>query len=302
MHGKYFLAAAAMALAGCAVQQPVDPAYRQARDDGAFRVVSDTTLKGFAFPESVGCDAREGVLYVSNFGGTELKTADKDGKGYMMKVGLDGHVIEERAFDVRMNKPKGIWMRDTRLWVTDIDGVWIFDTASKKSRKLEIPGITFANDPAVFAGVLYVSDNRADALYRIEPADFLEANVQPRITQVWSKKEINPNGLWPARDGSLLMVGFEGDKPRGIYSMERDGSLHTIVQPFGRLDGLYQLPDGSILFTDWATGSLNHWSLAGGLVQLASDFQGPADFCVLRDTVYVPDLAKNEIRALKLAR
>jgi sugar lactone lactonase YvrE len=304
MHRNLFLAGlAAIVLAGCAYPRPSEPLYREARQGGPLRLVSETTLTGFAFPESVGCDDREGVLYVSNFGGTQPKSAEKDGQGYMMKITPDGRVLEQRAFDVTMNKPKGIWMMGTRLWVTDIDSVWIFDTASKKSRKLAIPGITFANDPAILGDALYVSDNRADALFRIEPADFLDAGVQPQITQVWSKKDINPNGLWPMRDGSLLMVGLQGaERQRGIYAMAPDGSIRTIVQPFGRLDGLYQLPDGSILFTDWATGSLNHWSLGGGLVQLAKDFKGPADFCVLRDTVYVPDLQKNEIRVVKLTR
>ena len=294
---------AALALAGCAMHQHDDPVpHALHHGPGPLRPVSETTLTGFAFPESVGCDAREGVLYVSNFGGTEPRGADKDGKGYIMKLALDGRVLEQRAFDVTMNKPKGIWMAHTRLWVTDIDGVWIFDTVSKKSRKLAIPGITFANDPAVMGGALYVSDNRADALWRVEPADFLDAGVQPKITQVWSKKEINPNGLWPSRDGSLLIVGLMADKQRGIYAMDRDGNVKTVVQPFGRLDGLYQLHDGTILFTDWATGSLNHWSLAGGVVQLAKDFKGPADFCMMRDTIYVPDLQKSEIRVVKVAR
>jgi hypothetical protein len=302
MHGKYFLAIAALALGGCAYPRHDDPVYHEVHHGGPLRVVSETTLKGFAFPESVGCDAREGVLYVSNFGGTEPKPGEKDANGYMMKVGLDGTVLEQRAFDVTMNKPKGIWMRATRLWVTDIDSVWIFDTVTKQSRKVGIPGAVFANDPAVLGNALYVSDNRGDALFRIEPADFLDASVQPKVTQVWSKKNINPNGIWPTRDGSLLLVGFQGNEKRGIYSMDRDGNIRTDVQPFGRLDGLYQLHDGTILFTDWVTGSLEHWSLAGGVVQLAKDFKGPADFCVMRDTVYVPDLVKSEIRAVKLGR
>ena len=51
-----------------------------------------------------------------------------------------------------MNKPKGITIVGDRLWVTDIDGVWLFNTATKRSRKLVIPGIVFANDPAVMDG------------------------------------------------------------------------------------------------------------------------------------------------------
>jgi hypothetical protein len=295
MPKKLLASVIAILLAACAHMsgEPVDTS--------GLRVVSDTTVGGFTFPESVGCDAAEKVLYVSNFGGTELKPGEKDGKGFIMKVGLDGKVIEQRAFNETMNKPKGIWLQDSRLWVTDIDSVWIFDTKTKKGRRLPIPGATFANDPAVAGGVLYVSDNRSDQLFAIEPADFLAPGVQPKITSVWKGREINPNGVWPARDGSLLMVGFMGpDKPRGIYSMAKNGETKALSQPIGRLDGLYELRDGAILATDWGTGSLFRWSAKDGQKILARDFKGPADFCVMGESVYAPDLVKSEIRIIKL--
>ena len=297
MNVKILLSGAALVLAGCVVY-PQPGTYAPV---GPLRNVGEQTWTGYNFPESVGCDAREGVLYVSNFGGTELKPAEKDGKGFIMKVGLDGRVLEQRAFNETLNKPKGITVVGERLWVTDIDGVWVFDTRSKKGRKLAIPGIVFANDPAVAGNTLYVSDNRGDALFRIEPADFLDAGVQPTIATVFSKQNVNPNGLWATPGGHLLMVGF-GDQPRGIQIVGPDGAIKTVVQPFGKLDGLYQLPDGSMLFTDWATGHLAHWSERGGLLPLAKDFKGPADFCVLNDVVYVPDLVKSEIRAVRLTR
>jgi hypothetical protein len=217
MPNRILASAMAILLAACAHMSGDEPAT----DTSGLRVVSDTTVGGFTFPESVGCDAAQKVLYVSNFGGTELKSGEKDGKGFIMKVALDGKVIEQRAFDVTMNKPKGIWVQGARLWVTDIDSVWIFDTKTKQGRRLPIPGAVFANDPAVAGGVLYVSDNRSDQLFAIEPADFLDAGVRPKVTALWKGKEINPNGLWPARDGSLLMVGLGGGKPRGIYSMAK---------------------------------------------------------------------------------
>lgn len=301
MDRKFLLAAVVLAAAGCA-DYPQDRPSRAARPAGPPHVVNENTLTGFQFPESVGCDHRQNVLYVSNFGGTEPKPAEKDGQGYIMKLAPNGSVLEKRAFDVTLNKPKGIQVRGDRLWVTDIDSVWIFDTKSRQGRKLNIPGAAYANDEAIMGGALYVSDNRTDALFRIEPADFLDPSVEPRITMVWSKKGVFPNGLWPSRDGSLLMVGWTApENPKGIYAMDRDGNVRTIVQPFGRLDGLYQVRDGSLLLTDWMTGSLDHWSLAGGLVQLAKDFKGPADFCVMRDTVYVPDLVKSEIRVVQLS-
>jgi len=271
-----------------------------AQDAKRLRVLQDRSVTGFAFPESVGCDPAEKVLYVSQFGGTELKPGEKDGLGFVSKVSLGGKVIEKKAFDVTMNKPKGIWMDGARLWVTDIDSVWIFDTRTKKSRRLPIPGAVFANDPAVSGGVLYVSDNRADQLFSIEPADFLDSGVQPRVTALWKGKEINPNGLWPARDGSLLMVGLGGGKPRAIYSQAKGADPKALSQPIGNLDGLYELADGAILATDWVTGSLFRWSAKDGMKTLAKDFKGPADFCVMGESVYVPDLVKSEIRIIKL--
>src|SRR5690349_6473868 len=85
----------------------------------AMKVESDRTVTGFKFPESVGYDATAKVLYVGSFGGTELKPGEKDGKGYVSKVSLDGKMLEERwvpAFGEVMNKPKGIWVVGNRMW------------------------------------------------------------------------------------------------------------------------------------------------------------------------------------------
>ena len=57
-------------------------------------------------------------------------------------------------------------------------------------------------------GALYVSDNRNDKLAKVEPADFLNAKKEPKVTTVFSGSGVNPNGLYPTRDGMLLMVGF----------------------------------------------------------------------------------------------
>lgn len=285
---------ASILLAGCATMGGQDAARE-------LKVVSETSLKGFVFPESVGCDATQGVLYVSNFGGSKLAPAEKDGLGYVSKVAPDGRVIEQRAFGATMNKPKGIWIERGRLWVTDIDGVWIFDTRSRKGRKLAIPGIQFANDPAVVDNVLFVSDNRGDQVFRVDPADFLDAATQPRLSIALPKRDINPNGIWPSRQGSLLVAGFLApDKPRGIHAIDKFGRIRSLGGPTGRLDGLHEMGDGSLLVTDWNTGSLLRWSEKGGTQTLAKGFKGPADFCVLGDTVYVPDLVTSEIRAIRL--
>jgi len=303
MHAIWIAVALAVSLAGCA-----QTSSSGMQDAKPLRVVSEQTVKGFAFPESVAYDPQARVLYVSEFG-SELKPAEKDGKGRISRVSLTGEVLDKQflpaAGDV-LNKPKGSWVVGNRLWVTDIDVVWVFDLKTRRGKKLALPGIQFANDLAVMGNALYVSDNRVDQLYRVEPADFLEMSGEPKVTRVFQGKSINPNGVYPAKDGSLLMVGFmSAEQQRGIYSMRTGGEIKTLAAAVGRLDGLYEMDDGTLLITEWNSGALLRWSVKG-TETLAKGFKGPADFCVVPEAngflVVVPDLVQGELRLVRLAR
>ena len=82
----------AVLISGCAGTAS-DPAA-QAKP---LQVLSEKTVKGFAFPESVGYDAKARVLYVSEFG-SELKPLQKDGKGRISRVSLTGEVLDRQVF------------------------------------------------------------------------------------------------------------------------------------------------------------------------------------------------------------
>jgi hypothetical protein len=273
------------------------------------KVLSDKTVTGFGHVESVAYDPRGKAYYTSDFG-PELKSGDKDGKGKITKVSLDGKILEDGFLPAKgqvLNKPKGLWIRGNRLWVTDIDAVWVFDLKTKEGKKLELPGITFANDVTWMKGVLYVSDNRSDQLVSVEPADFLKSKTAPKISVLFKDKAINPNGLFPGKGGALLMVGLKDkDNPRAIYSMAPGKDPVAQTDNFGLLDGLYQMRNGDILATDWKTGSLIRWNKKDGVQKLAGDFKGPADFCAFPNEeglmVAVPDLVKGEIRLIQLSR
>jgi hypothetical protein len=277
-----------------------------------WRVSSDQTVGGFKFPESAAYDPKGKVLYVGNFGGEKLAPAEKDGLGYISKVGLNGKVIEERWVPAQggepLNKPKGIWIQGERLWVTDIDVVWIFDLKTKKGRKLALPGVGFANDPAVMGKALYISDNRNDKLVKVEPADFLNAKKDPEVTEVFSGIGVNPNGVYPSKTGMLIFGGFlAADKPKGLYVLGVSGQIKAISDPIGRIDGLYEMVDGSLLYTNWDTASLSHRTEAGISTPLAAGFKGPADFTVIpvgKDemTLVVPDLPASQLRFIHLRK
>lgn len=285
-------------------------AFATAASAQNWRVSSEQTVGGFAWPESVAYDPAAKVLYVSEFG-SKLAPAEKDGAGRISKVGLNGKVIEQKFLPAKggepLNKPKGIWVKGNRLWVTDIDGVWVFDLKTKKGRKALLPGAEFANDPTVAGNVLYVSDNRSDQLFKVEPADFLSAKAAPKVATVFKGAGVNPNGLYPSRDGMLLMVGFVApQQPRAIYALGVSGQLKRLSDPIGRLDGLYELPDGSLLATDWDSGTLFRWSERSGVQKLASGFKGPADFGIFPSggglTVVVPDLVQSQLRFVQLRK
>ncbi|MGZ5871570.1 MAG: hypothetical protein ACXWKP_05595 [Bradyrhizobium sp.] len=273
------------------------------------KVLSEQTATGFGHVESVAYDPKGKVLYTSDFG-PDLKPADKDGKGKITKVSLDGKILEDGFLPAKgqtLNKPKGIWIKGNRLWVTDIDSVWVFDLKTRQGKKLDLPDVTFANDPTVMGNALCVSDNRSDQLVRVEPADFLESKSAPRITVLFKEKSINPNGVYPGKHGALLMVGFKGkDDPRGIYSMVPGKEPELLSDKIGILDGLYMMSNGDLLVTDWMTGSLFQWNKTMGMKKLATEFKGPADFCAFPNSkglmVVVPDLVKGELRFVQLGK
>ena len=273
------------------------------------KVLSEQTATGFGHLESVAYDPRGKVLYTSDFG-PDLKPADKDGKGKITKVSLDGKILEDGFLPAKgqtLNKPKGIWIKGNRLWVTDMNSVWVFDLKTKQGKRLDLPNISFANDVTVMGNGLYVSDNRTDQLVRVEPADFLESKAAPKITVLFKEKSVNPNGVYPGKAGALLMVGFKGnDDPRGIYSMAPGKAPELLSEKIGNLDGLYMMSNGDLLATDWVSGSLFQWNKTMGMKKLATGFKGPADLCAFPNSkglmVVVPDLVKGELRFVQLGK
>ncbi|MGQ0652233.1 MAG: hypothetical protein ACT4P4_08210 [Betaproteobacteria bacterium] len=270
------------------------------------KVASDDTVSGYTHAESIGCDPENEAFYASEFG-SKLAPLEKDGAGYISKWSLNGKLIEKNFLPgekgEKLNKPKGIWVQGNRLWTTDIDSVWVFNLKTKKGRRVALPGAQFANDPAVRGSALYVTDNRGDQLFRIEPADFLNMKGEPKISTVFKGAKVNPNGIWPAK-GGLVVVGF-ADDPRAIYRVGKGGKVTALSDSIGRLDGVAELRDGSLLVTDWNSGSLFQWSKKTGMRKLAEGFKGPADFCVIAGrkdvTAYVPDLVQSTVRIIRLA-
>jgi sugar lactone lactonase YvrE len=292
----------ATAMAALLVLLPGSNAPAMAEDAKTVQKVTSKKVSGFVHPESVAYDPGEKVLYVSEFGSV-LKPTLKDGKGRISKVSLTGEVLDKKFLPgegVVLHKPKGVWVRGNRLWVTDIDAVWIFDLKSKKGRKIALPDAKFANDPNVFDDILYVSDSLGRRIYKVAPADFLEIKGDPKVTELVSDTPFGPNGLCPVGNGTLYVVGFEFKGPdRSVYTVDSKGKTKQISDPLGGLDGVAILDRNTLLITDWKSNSLLKWSPREGKQTLASGIAGPADFAVVPEKdgvlVVVPDLVKGDL-------
>jgi hypothetical protein len=103
------------------------------------------------------------------------------------------------------------------------------------------------------------------------------------------------------------MAGFKSkDEPRAIYALASRKDPVPLTDNIGMLDGLYQMKDGTLMATDWATGSLFTWRKGEGMRKLATGFKGPADFATVPNgqglLVVVPDLVQGELRFVQLGK
>lgn len=186
-------------------------------------------------PESVCYDPSANVLYVANING---KPADKDGNGFISKVGMDGTILQ-LSWVTGLNGPKGMGVYLGKLYVTDIDRVAEIDIATGKIlRFYDFPEAKFLNDIAIDdQGAVYVSDSGGTRVYKI----FLG------VAEVWLDDPIlvSPNGLCVS--GQYLMIGCDKILQADLTTRK----LTEWLAGTGSIDGLEPTGDGRYLFSDW---------------------------------------------------
>jgi sugar lactone lactonase YvrE len=239
------------------------------------------SAEGFKQPESVAFDPDAGVLYVSNVNG---EASAKDGNGFISRVGLDGKVLDLEWVG-GLNGPKGLGVRNGRLYAADIDALVEIDTADRTVKRYPAPAAKFLNDVTIDgAGRVYVSDMMDDAIYRLADGQFA----------LWVKdaKLASPNGLLAEGDrivvGSwgLITEGFATKSPGHLVAVSIADETVTDLgsdTPFGNLDGVEPDGRGNYFVTDWMLGALYHVSPAGTVKQLLKLNPGSADLTYLPD-------------------
>lgn len=253
-------------------------------------------------PEAVYYDADAGVLYVTNGNNDPLK---KDGDGYVSKLALDGTVIAEK-WATGLNAPKGIAASNGRLFVGDIDELVEIDMKDGRViAKHAAPGAKLVNDVAADgSGAVYTSDTMTNTIFRLKDGKI----------EAWLSGDTlaGPNGL--VVEGDTLIVNtwgvFSGDGwatkvPGQLYSVSLKDKTITALgkgKPFGNLDALQPLGDGSYLVGDFWVGKVLKFAADGTVSEVLTLKQGTADFGYnpATKTIFVPNMMQNTITAYQL--
>jgi hypothetical protein len=298
-----------LALASCGGSpEPAQPASTQPPAPAAAApapppaVTAGWVVQDMRTPESAYLDEGSGYLFVSQIDG---QPNEKDGKGRISKLGLDGTVVSADWFTA-LNAPKGLRSFGGTLWVADLDEVVGIDVASgKENARVKVDGAVFLNDVAIGAdGTVYVSDMLATKIYAIKDG---KAAVFAEGEQLEY-----PNGLFV--EGERLIVGGWG-KPEADFSTKVPGRLFALdlktkektlitKQPLGNIDGVEQEARGGYLVTDYLAGKLIQVSPAGDARVVRTFKPVLADHTFLYahgDILIAPHMNENTVDAYEIS-
>lgn len=250
---------------------------------------TDTTLRT---PESVLYDDRNAVLYVANIDG---KADELDGSGFISRVSLDGK-IENLRWTSGLNAPKGMGLFKNRLYVTDVYRLVAINTTTGQAEKTwdAVGKGAFLNDVTVDKnGTVYVSDSRADKIYRLKDDKW----------EVWLEGEqLNkPNGLL-AVGKDRLMVG--ATKLGALRALDvNTQTMMTIADGMAVTDGIAPEGKGNYFVSDW-NGQVFYVGADGTRTQLLdtrADKVNAADieYVARKRLLVVPTFFKNKLVAYR---
>ena len=237
-------------------------------------------------PESVLYNAQDKLLYVAQIDG---KSGEKDGKGGIAKVGLDGKIIKQ-DWITGLNAPKGMGKIGNKLFVADVTDVVEIDAKTGKIiKKHEVEGSKFLNDLTIDSkGNIYVSDSDTKKIHLIKDG----------IISTYFEDLTRPNGLLAV--GSDLLIADSGSLKR----LSSDKKITIIAEGMDKSsDGIEQVKPGEYIVSSWA-GLVYYVTDKGAekLLDTSADKTNSADigYDAVKKIVYVPTFMKNSVVAYQL--
>ncbi|HPQ80224.1 MAG TPA: hypothetical protein PLZ86_00680 [bacterium] len=211
---------------------------------------------GFQNPYGIAVDPKGGFIYVSNVNG--LPNA-RDGNGFISRLKGDGTVdkmrfIDGASRDVSLNAPKGMAIRDTTLYVADIEKLHAFDLTTGRF----LFDINFGDLPTQhFYGVtlgpddsLYVADGPAGTVWRVEIPRMHEVTTFATGMELGQPHDV----CWfPARQ-FFMVAGWNSGQ---IVAFDRSGKRQAVPGLFLRtLEGLVSDDFGNMYVSSTALSAV----------------------------------------------
>ena len=240
---------------------------------------------GFAAPEGVATDGS--VLYISNVAG---EGNAKDGEGWISRVSLQGEVLEEQWVQ-GLNAPKGMAIRDGKLFVSDFDAYHVIDIASGQiENTYPVEGAGFLNDITVWQNGVYLSDSGSARIFQIDVNGYKEWLADDRLGGV--------NGL--TADGERLLIATMSSG--SLFETLGARDLTEIATGMENADGIAVLDDGSYLVSSWP-GQIWHVGSDGQTAEIHNTEDTPTyqnDLTRVGDMIIVPNWQPGTVTAWRL--
>lgn len=207
-------------------------------------------ITGLESPNSFVGDPSGREYFISNING---EPEARDNNGFITKLNAEGKVtdlkfIQGGVADVFLHAPKGMALVGPILYIADLDQLKGFD---KTSGKLIItvsfstsshPRVSLTDVTAAPSGLLYVSDQAANSIYRVDPSTDYRIDLL-----IHDERLAGPAGIAiHPRTNHVIVVSREKGK---ILDITPDGQL-TELESNGFFTGRFQNLSG-VDFDQW---------------------------------------------------
>lgn len=279
------LVAVATLLGACAQEAPAP-----AQPERQAVVTELRRTDGFANPESLLPASTGAHFYVSNVNG---EGEAKDGNGFIATMAPGGAILS-RTWVTGLDAPKGMALKDGRLFVSDIDRiVEISESDGRIVMRHAVRGAKFLNDVAVAPdGAVLASDSGSAQIFALKDG----------VVSVWLANAAleSINGLLP-EPGRLIVTTMEGKLLAVDWTTK---AITTLASDLGQADGVAALGGGAYLVSEWP-GRLFEVSADGSSRVLLDTREAKTllnDFLLVGDTLYVPNWEPGTVTTYRVSR
>ncbi len=250
-----------------------------------FKLSSGKVVIGFKHPESA--FPYENYIFVSNIGSSPV-SPNLD--GFITKLDRYGNILEYKFID-RLQAPKGLWVYNGKLYISDLDRVCVADIDTKKLHCIPVKGSKFLNDIVYTDGAIYVTDTATDKVYKIQSG---------KVTVFFHKNGLSPNGIvFSNKLDTFIVVSF--NEPV-INLISESGKLvkSVYIKGYTGFDGV-SIYKNRVYVSDYRTGRVISMNMSFGDVRLVKRFPTPcADIFVANNELLAPLLEDNKLYIGKL--